>query len=259
MKNYLLLILLIKYSNSFVLTMNNKNTRRNFISNIAILSTINILPQSTNAAIIESNNIINSKEIDNETLEIINFPYNQESDGRYLVERDNNKIYFYGDVSEESTILLQKCLLDASIASKELSINFSIDPIPIELHIRSPGGSVLSIFGLIDFIKNSEIPVYSYIDGYSASAATLLSIVCKKRFISKHSFMLIHQLSSNTSGKFDDMNEELNNLNLFMNTIKELYLDNSRIKEEDIDEILKHDNWFSADKCIELGLVDNII
>jgi ATP-dependent protease ClpP protease subunit len=243
---------------------NNINTRRNFINRIGVsILGLTSFPLISNAEIIEpnniTNNIINSKDFDNETIEIINFPNNQESNSKYLVERDNNKIYFYGDVSEESTILLQKALLEATINSKELSMIFNIEPIPIEIHIRSPGGSVLSIFGLIDYIKNSEIPIYSFIDGYSASAATLLSIVCKKRFITKHSFMLIHQLSSNTSGKFNEMSEELNNLNLFMNTIKEIYLSNSKINENNIDEILKHDDWFSAEKCVDLGLVDEIL
>ncbi len=260
MKALFIFLSYLVINHAYKINSNNFNSRKKFISIIGTaLCSLTNLPQITYAESIQLQDIQDSQKFNNEIKEMINESSYEESNNRFIVDRDNNKVYFYGDVTEESSILLQKNLIDAINESKFIALNYNIEPTPIELHIRSPGGSVLSIFGLIDYIKQSEIPIYSYIDGYSASAATLLSIVCKKRFISKHSFMLIHQLSSNTSGKFDDMNEELNNLNLFMNTIKELYLTNTKINESQIDDILKHDDWFSSSKCLELGLVDEII
>jgi ATP-dependent protease ClpP protease subunit len=70
---------------------------------------------------------------------------------------------------------------------------------------------------------------------------------------------LLHQLSGSTSGKFNNIQEDLENMNSFMNTIKDIYINNTKIKIDELDEILSHDVWFTSQKCLELGIVDKII
>jgi ATP-dependent protease ClpP protease subunit len=47
----------------------------------------------------------------------------------------------------------------------------------IYLYINSYGGSVFAGFSAVDYIKNSEVPVTTIIDGCAASAATMMSVV----------------------------------------------------------------------------------
>ena len=49
------------------------------------------------------------------------------------------------------------------------------------------GGYVTDAFSGVDAIIGSEIPINSIIEGYAASAATFLSVVCNRRYITKHS------------------------------------------------------------------------
>ena len=49
-------------------------------------------------------------------------------------------------------------------------------PAPIVLHINSFGGGVFAAFAAIDFIKQSKIPVYTVVEGATASAGTLMSV-----------------------------------------------------------------------------------
>ena len=42
-------------------------------------------------------------------------------------------------------------------------------------------------------IKRSPIPIYTYVEGVVASAATIISIAGKKRFMTPNSMLMIHQ------------------------------------------------------------------
>ena len=114
----------------------------------------------------------------------------------------DNHIYFYSDVNTESILELNRCIYklnkDLLIFKNNSKIEYGLDvnDICIYLHINSLGGYVTDAFSGVDTIIKSEIPIYSIVEGYAASAATFLSIVCRKRFMTRHSTLLIHQLFS---------------------------------------------------------------
>ena len=170
-----------------------------------------------------------------------------------------NHIYFNGSVNK-NTVYKMKELLDKLNDDFDLfkSKNqmYNITPKPIYLHINSYGGGVFAAFAGIDFIKQSVIPVHTIIEGASASAATLMSVVAKKRYMSRHGSMLIHQLSSWMSGKMSNMDDEYKNLEEMMANITSLYLKHTKIKKKDLVEYLKHDRWWDFDKCKMSGLID---
>jgi len=111
----------------------------------------------------------------------------------------------------------------------------------------------------MDTILRTKVPVHTYVDGFAASAATFLSVVGEKRFMSRNSYMLIHQLSSQLWGKYSEIEDEKKNLDLMMETIKNVYREYTRVPMDKIDEILKHDLLWDAKQCLEYGLIDEII
>jgi ATP-dependent protease ClpP protease subunit len=140
-----------------------------------------------------------------------------------------------------------------------LKNKYNIDTGPINLHIQSNGGSLFHSIYIVDLIQNLETPVYTYIDGFAASAATLISVSGKKRYMSKNSLMLIHQLSGGVNGKFFEIKDESENLDGLMNFIIKTYLENSKMEEDNLREILKRDIWLNASYCLKNGLVDGIL
>jgi ATP-dependent protease ClpP protease subunit len=60
-------------------------------------------------------------------------------------------------------------------------------------------------------------------------------------------------------GNYMAFKEELQNLDLIMTLIKNVYLKKSKLKGKELDEILKHDLFFNSSKCLKMGLVDQII
>lgn len=175
------------------------------------------------------------------------------------IERDANHIYFYSEVNRDAIYELISLINEIEEENKMLSFKMKIDPIPIYLHISSYGGCVFSAFNVIDIIKSCEVPIYSIIEGCAASAGTLMSVVCDKRFIRPSSYMLIHQLSSGCWGKMCEIEDEVENLKDFMERIKSIYMENTKIPKKELTELLKHDLWLNSAKCMKYSLVDEIM
>ena len=170
----------------------------------------------------------------------------------------NNNIYFYCGVSKETIIDLNYHLEDLSNKLMIMSIQNGIDPIPIKLHIQSDGGEVFSAFSAVDTIKNCKVPVYTYIEGCAASAATIISVAGHKRFITKNSHMLIHQISSGFWGKMNEIEDEMKNLALITKYVMNIYKENTNLTIKQMKEIFKKDLWMPSDECLKMGLVDEI-
>jgi ATP-dependent Clp endopeptidase proteolytic subunit ClpP len=196
-------------------------------------------------------------------------PVDNGSEGREILihepkvlETTLNRIYFYSEIERTSILRLNKKLRDFSNEHIAAKLNRSlVEPDPIFLHLNSYGGSVFAgIAGMDQIITTKKsVDVITVVDGCCASAATFLSVVGTKRQINRHSYMLIHQLSSAMWGKYSEFQDEMQNLDNLMAMIRNVYAEYTKIPKKKLDEILKHDIWFDAEKCLEYGLVDEII
>jgi len=172
----------------------------------------------------------------------------------------NNKIYFYSEVSRTKVLTLNKNLVGVGLGLQNRANTLSLqDPGKIFLHINSYGGSVFAGFAAADYILSSPVDIITVVDGCAASAATLMSVVGSYRLMHKHSFMLIHQLSSWTGGKYAELQDDMKNNDLLMKTIKSIYEEHTKIPKSQLSKILKHDLWWDAKKCLEYSLIDEII
>ena len=177
-----------------------------------------------------------------------------------ILEQVNNRIYFYAEINRENILKLNKSLRSLSndlITTSNLQESNTYPP--IILHINSYGGSIFDGLAGLDEIINCKVEVRTVVDGCCASSGTFLSVVGKERFINKHAFMLIHQLSSFMWGKYSEFEDEKKNLDRLMKMIKEVYHEYTKIPEKKINEILKHDLWFDAETCLRYGLVDKTL
>jgi ATP-dependent protease ClpP protease subunit len=183
----------------------------------------------------------------------------EEDEDVSTVETSGSRIFFYSEVSKDSVLTLNKALRELSVKQIGIGAVHEISPPPIRLHLNSPGGSLLDGFAAVDYIRACKVPIYSIIDGSAASAATLMSVVATKRYIHKHGFMLIHQLSGGLWGKYEDMIDDFKNSELFMNTLSTIYKEKTKIPDKTLKEMLKRDLWFDAKTCLKYGMVDEIL
>lgn len=175
------------------------------------------------------------------------------------IESIDNAIYFYNAVTKSTILSLNKEIRKTNKELIATANGLDIEVPEIKLYINSPGGLLLDCFAGVDTIRNSKAPIHSIIEGSAASAGTILSVVAKKRSITKNSFMLIHQLSSGMWGKFEDMKDDMQNCNLLMERIYDIYGQYTKIPKNTLKEILKRDIYFDSKTCLKYGLVDKII
>jgi len=108
-----------------------------------------------------------------------------------------NRIYYYTDVSRESILSLNRQIDELTKQMKTVQFTYNLsEPPAIEIHLCSDGGDIFAAMASVDKIIDNVVPVDTYCEGLVASAATLLSAVGRKRYITKSSCMLVHQVSS---------------------------------------------------------------
>ena len=178
----------------------------------------------------------------------------QRSPNNYIYSHVNH-IYFNNNITSSTAFELNKELRNIENKLKTIALTLSVEVKPIYLHLTTDGGEIYSAMSVVDCIKSISIPVYTVIDGFVASAGTLISLAGKKRYIGENAYMLIHELRSGFWGKMTSIDEEYSNLKKIMTHITKIYIDNTKITKKELEGFLKKDVIWDAKECITKGLV----
>lgn len=195
---------------------------------------------------------------------LVNEPKSNDHGDPLTVERTNgNHIYYYSGVNSDRGLALMKEIRDADTMLQQergqRQIPDDHPQTPIWLHIQSGGGGVFAGLAIADQLKQIRTPIYSIVEGYCASAATLISMACTKRFIQPSAFMLVHQLSSIAWGTYEQLKDDMHINDMLMDQLVQFYTNHTKLTEEKVRGIMKRDSWFKASECLENGFVDEVI
>lgn len=185
-----------------------------------------------------------------------------DEEDKSIIKVEENRVYFHADVTRENCIKLIESLQKAQeyIAIRNIKNEFE-EIGNIYLYIFSDGGELYAGFNIADFIQNSKVDIITIVEGCVASAATIISMAGKERYIRKNAYMLIHELRSGCLGKYSECQDDMENNNILMDHMKKFVNDrcNNPKLEKKIDKVLKHDHIWDSDKCLKYGLVDKIV
>jgi len=186
-----------------------------------------------------------------------------------------NHIYFYTEVTKKTALELIKNIKELADNIRTIEIHNGKDNLhedkededddnrvthsPIYIHINSGGGCLFSCMSIIDTIKNCKVPVYTIGEGQIASAASIMLLAGKKRFMTENSFILIHELRTYVSGTYSNLEDDYENSKLLMKKMIKYYKKNSKIPETVLQTLLKKDIYIDAKKSKKYGLIDKII
>ena len=161
-----------------------------------------------------------------------------------------NELYFYEDVTAESILELNTQL---RIMEREY------EGLPIILYIHSNGGELFAGLSGMDHIKSCKKTVYTVADGICCSAATFLFLGGQKRFIKPHAHFLIHQISADSEWvKFEDMKDEMNNLQRLMDKVIGIYRELTNLPEKKLKRLMRHDIYLDADECVKYDIAHDM-
>lgn len=132
----------------------------------------------------------------------------------------------------------------------------------IEVHITSLGGDVDQALQIHDALKDHPATVTTFINGFCASAATIIALAGDIRKISKNAFYLIHKCSSYASGNEHDLEMELESQRTCNDILLSMYQDVCKKKKDELDELFDYDNgkgkWITAQEAVDFGFCTEI-
>ena len=128
--------------------------------------------------------------------------------------------------------------------------NYSDQVKCINIRINSIGGSVADGLSIVSAILNSAIPCNTYIDGMAYSMAGVIAICGQKKYMADYGTFMMH----NANGGSD---EEV--LNLITNSLAKIFERNTNLTLDKCKDLMNKETWMTADECMNLGIVDEII
>jgi len=184
-----------------------------------------------------------------------------------VVRSNNNEIFFNGGVTSVSinSLLTELDTVISKVTKAQTTLiqNTNNNPVEIILYIDSPGGSVKDCFKFIDHIdilkKNHNLNLTTVCNGIAASAGTLMALVGDKRYITRHSVYMIHELFGQSIGTFTHLTSRIKHINMLHDNIVALYLKYvPSLDREKLLNLLQTETWFSAQECQDMGIADII-
>tara|TARA_A100001015_G_C14970157_1_gene704749 strand:- start:589 stop:1179 length:591 start_codon:yes stop_codon:yes gene_type:complete len=186
---------------------------------------------------------------------------NKESDDEdedQITTTIGNKIYFYDSITKKNILNLFQEVEKLNNKLKQESQLYGFEPY-IELHIHSGGGDLFSGISAYDILKKNKIPIHTIIEGEACSAATLIALSGKKRYITQNSMILVHQLRTWFSGKHNELEDELKTSEKLMNSLKNVYKKHSKLTDKQLSKIIEREEYLTSQECLSMGFVDEII
>ena len=180
-----------------------------------------------------------------------------EDDEEKLITVSGPNVYFYAEVNKRTILYLNEKLDEATVnAMKNRS---PITQPKVFLYIHSSGGDAFVGLSAMTHIRNRPIPVVTIADGFVASAASLLLLSVKERYILPNTHILIHQLRTGFWGKYDELLDEVSNSKLLMDDIIKVYKNETVVPHRKLAELLKQEINLSTQQCLDYGLVRDLL
>ena len=169
-----------------------------------------------------------------------------------------NELLFYGDVDRENTLEFVEKFKKLEIELlKKMAELVGYEPM-IRVHIMSEGGDVYAGLNMMNVLERSRVKVVTIAQGACCSAATFVLLGGKERRMGKNAYLLIHQISTEMWGSFNDLKHELKSTDKLMKMLKDMYLSKTKIPEAKFKTLMKKDIYLSPDKCLKYGIVSEI-
>ena len=169
-----------------------------------------------------------------------------------------NEIHFYAEITPESTLEFVENFRNLEVhLLKQKADLIGYEP-EIRIHIMSEGGDMFSGLLLKNILEKSRVKVITIAQGACCSAATFMFLGGSERRMGENAYLLIHQLSTDFWGKYQDLKNEMKSCDKFMAAIKKMYMSKTEIPEKKFEKLMKKDLFLSASKCLKYKIAHGI-
>ncbi len=170
----------------------------------------------------------------------------------------------YSRLLDERIIMLTDDFQDdmaSSIVSQLLYLASEDSTKDITMYINSGGGSVTSMWSIIDTMNLIKPDVCTICIGMAASAAslTLANGAKGKRYILPHAEVMIHQPSGGASGMASDIEIKAKHIMRTKALLHEFMAEKTGQTIKKLEKDMDRDTFLSANEAVNYGIVDKIV
>ena len=127
-----------------------------------------------------------------------------------------------------------------------------------EVEINSGGGEIFAASEIYTALRNYAGGVIVRIVGLAASAASIIAMAGESE-MTPTGMMMIHNVQSSADGDYRQMEHTAGVLRDANHAIISAYVDKTGRPEAEIAAMMDAETWITAERAVELGLVDRVM
>lgn len=127
-----------------------------------------------------------------------------------------------------------------------------------EVEINSGGGEIFAASEIYTALRNYAGGVHIRIVGLAASAASIIAMAGESE-MTPTGMMMIHNVQTEASGDYRQMEHTAGTLRDANHAISSAYVAKTGRPEAEITAMMDAETWITAERAVELGLVDRVM
>ena len=130
----------------------------------------------------------------------------------------------------------------------------------VNLYINSMGGSVKEALGIHSVLQRCPARVTAYIDGFAASAASVIAMAAEKIIMPRNTAMMIHNAAWWAYGNPAELRKSADDLEVINRAAIESYSMHAgdKLPADKLQQMLDAETWLTAEECVSYGLADEL-
>ena len=165
-------------------------------------------------------------------------------------EENKAELLLYGEISEYSWWGDE---ITPDVFNADLKAIGPVDEIIVR--INSGGGDVFAAVAIYTRLKEHKAKISVKIDGWCASAATIIAMAGDTIEISVGGIFMIHDPSAGLLGYYnvEDLTKIAKELETIKQSIVNCYMTVTNLPEEEIKNLMSEEKWFTGEEAVEAG------
>ncbi|WP_092504201.1 head maturation protease, ClpP-related [Virgibacillus subterraneus] len=133
-----------------------------------------------------------------------------------------------------------------------------VDAEKIHVHINSPGGSAFDGVAIGNLLKNHKAEIIVHVDGWAASAASVIAMAGDKIIMPENTMMMIHRASTIEWGNAALFEKTAADLRKVDKSLAASYKKRFVGEQSELDQLLDDETFLTAEEAVAFGLADTV-
>jgi ATP-dependent Clp protease, protease subunit len=177
----------------------------------------------------------------------------QQMQASLSAESERRVIKVFDEINSEAAFMLWSAIR---------AYEFENPTAPIQFFLNSPGGSIHSMFAMVDAMLTTSCPIITIGTGIIMSAAVPILAAGDKgsRYITPHTRLLLHQQTGGQIGSQSNIRVAFEESEVLHNMHKDLLKRLTKINKTTLNKIMENptDYYFGVDEALKFGIADHI-